>query len=55
MNDLKTVLMTAHGMPEGHADELISEMHDRVMDGEDPEDVLSEIGLEPDYVFDLLW
>ncbi|MGR3809590.1 hypothetical protein [Jiulongibacter sp. NS-SX5] len=54
MKDLKTVLMTRDGMPEAAADELIAEMHERVLDGEDPEDILYEIGLEPDYVFDLL-
>lgn len=33
---------------------LIVEMQDRVLDGENPEEVLYEYGLEPDYVFELL-
>jgi len=36
------------------AREIIAEMRERVADGEDPEDVLYEYGLEPDYVFDIL-
>lgn len=34
--------------------ELIKEMRNRVEEGEDPEEVLFEHGLEPDYVFDLI-
>lgn len=34
--------------------ELISEMRNRVAAGDDPEEVLYEEGLEPDYVLDLL-
>jgi len=37
------------------ADNLIKEMKDRVISGEDPEEILHEEGLEPDYVFDLLY
>ena len=37
------------------AREILKEMRARVMDGEDPEEVLYEEGLEPDYVFDLLY
>ncbi len=29
-------------------------MIERVMDGEDPEEILFEEGLEPDYVFDII-
>ena len=36
------------------AREIIAEMRERVADGEDPEDVLYEYRLEPDYVFDIL-
>ena len=34
--------------------ELIRDMRERVMEGEDPEEILYEEGLEPDYVMDLL-
>ena len=36
------------------AQELRKEMRQRVKDGEDPEEVLYEEGLEPDYFYDLL-
>lgn len=36
------------------AEEIIAEMKARVLDGEDPEEVLYDFGLEPDYVFDIL-
>ena len=36
------------------AKEVLAEMMERVKDGESPEDVLYEIGLEPDYIFDLI-
>jgi len=34
---------------------IISEMRERIMDGEDPEELLYEQGLEPDYAMDLLF
>ena len=34
-------------------DEL-NEMKERVFEGEDPEEILYEYGLEPDYILDLL-
>ena len=55
MNDLKTVLMNRDGISEDEADDLIQDAKKRVMDGEDPEEILeSEFGLEPDYIFDLI-
>lgn len=54
MANLKEVLMKRDEMTPEEADELISEMKERMYEGEDPEELLYEIGLEPDYVFDLL-
>ena len=55
MSELKNALMSSQGITGPEADEIISEMKDRVLDhGEDPEEVLYVEGLEPDYVFDLL-
>ena len=55
MNDLKAVLMNRDGISEDEADDLIQDAKKRVMDGEDPEEILeSEFGLEPDYIFDLI-
>jgi len=37
------------------AQEIVSEMRQRVINNnEDPEEILYEYGLEPDYVFDLI-
>jgi len=52
---LKEVLMERDDLTPEEADEIISEMRVMVEDGEDPEEVLSyTVGLEPDYIFDLL-
>ncbi len=55
MNSLKEVLMNRDEMSSKEADEMINEMHERVLNGEDPSEILYEIGLEPDYVFDLIY
>lgn len=34
---------------------MIDEMKTRVIDGEDPEEILLEYGLEPDYIMDILF
>jgi hypothetical protein len=55
MSDLKQVLMSRDGMSSEEADSAISEMRERVLEGEDPEEILlDEYGLEPDYVFDII-
>lgn len=38
----------------GEANDIFKEMIDRTEDGEDPEEILYEFGLEPDYVFELI-
>jgi hypothetical protein len=53
-SELHEALMGRDGLGFEEADELVSEMRERVLGGEDPEEVLHEEGLEPDYVFDLL-
>ena len=54
METLKEVLMRRDEMTSKEADEEIKEMRARFMDGENPEDILYEIGLEPDYIFDII-
>lgn len=55
MANLKEVLMKRDKLTEAEADELIIEAKQRVLDGDDPEQVLEEeFGLEPDYVFDIM-
>lgn len=51
------VLMRRDGMSRAEAQELIDMARERVLEyGEDPEEVLAEeFGLEPDYIFDLLY
>lgn len=52
---LKQVLMSRDKLSEKEADELIEDAQERVMQGEDPEEILhDDFGLEPDYLFDLL-
>jgi len=52
---LKTVLMLRDEMSEEEARNLISELQHRVYEGEDPEELLyEELGLEPDYILDLI-
>lgn len=46
--------MERDGMSEPEARDLLTDMRAQVEDGEDPEEVLYEHGLEPDYIFDLL-
>lgn len=43
------------GIDREEVDEIISSMKDDVFNGADPEEILDEYGLEPDYVMDLLY
>ncbi|MBK9723312.1 MAG: hypothetical protein IPO78_17250 [Saprospiraceae bacterium] len=54
MSELLTVLIQRDGMTEREAENEIREMNTRVMSGENPEEILLEYGLEPDYVFDII-
>ena len=46
--------MEGQGLSEDEANHLIKEIKIQVMNGEDPEEVLYENGLEPDYIFEIL-
>lgn len=54
MSELKRILMERDDLTSEEADSRISEMMERVMEGEDPEEVLYDEGLEPDYIFDII-
>jgi hypothetical protein len=54
MSELKKALIIGQDMSATSADESIEEMRERVFEGENPEEVLEDFGLEPDYIFDLL-
>ena len=51
---LHEALMNRDSLTFAEADEIVTEMRTLVYEGFDPEDVLFDEGLEPDYVFDLL-
>jgi len=56
MYSIKKVIMRRDGLTEDEADDLIAEAREMVANGADPEELLySEFGLEPDYVFDLIY
>lgn len=52
--DLVKTLMRRDGLSRDEALELIDELRVDVLAGMDPEEVLYSVGLEPDYIFDLL-
>ena len=54
MTELVKVLMRRDGLTRQEAEELRQEMQERMEEGEDPEEILYEEGLEPDYIMDLL-
>jgi len=54
LDSLESILMRRDGMTRDEARDLIKEMRERAEDGEDPEELLHEIGLEPDYVWDII-
>ena len=52
---IKKVLMERDGISAEEAEEMIEELRERVLEGEDAEELLlEELGLEPDYVDELL-
>lgn len=54
MNLINALVNSEQAENREDAEEIIKEMKNRVLDGEDPEEILYEYGLEPDYVFDIL-
>jgi hypothetical protein len=54
VDSLKSVLMMRDGLSSDEADDQINEAREEVANGADPEEVLYDLGLEPDYVFDLI-
>ena len=54
MTELKKVLMSRDGFTGSEADFEIEVMRELVSEGENPEDILYDYGLEPDYFLDLM-
>lgn len=53
---LETVIMNNYELTEKEAIEYVADMKERVFcDNEDPEEVLYNEGLEPDYICDLIF
>lgn len=52
--ELLKILMKRDNLSKAEALDQIEEMKQAVLAGENPEEVLYDIGLEPDYVFDIL-
>lgn len=54
VDSLRSVLISRDEMEPDEADAMIEEMREDVRNGANPEDLLYDIGLEPDYIFDIL-
>jgi hypothetical protein len=55
MTELERVLIRRDEMTPQEAQEYVAELRGRVLEGENPEEILfDELGLEPDYIFDIL-
>lgn len=54
MLSLHQALQTGQELSHKEALDRMREMKERIRKGEDPEEVLYEEGLEPDYIFDLI-
>lgn len=54
MSELVKIFMERDDLTEQEAKNLVEEMRERVYEGENPEDVLYDEGLEPDYIFDII-
>lgn len=54
MTELVKVLMNRDGITRQEAEEMRRDMQERMAEGEDPEELLYEVGLEPDYIMDIM-
>ena len=54
LKTVKEILMCRDDLTEEEAEDQLDEMKQRVIEGEDPEEILYEIGLEPDYIWDII-
>lgn len=52
--NLKKVLMSRDGLTEEEAEKAIACMRAEIEEGADPEELLYDIGLEPDYIESLI-
>lgn len=52
--ELCRILMQRDNLTREEAEEQIAEAKAEIADGLDPEEALEDMGLEPDYIFDLI-
>lgn len=55
IGNIEKILMRRDGMSLKEAKETVQECREAIAEGEDPEEVLNDLGLEIDYIFDLLY
>jgi len=56
MATIRQILMQRDGFTSLEADNLVRDARVRVFNGDNPEEILfEEFGLEPDYIFELIW
>lgn len=54
-NGVVELLMRRDGIDRDEAEETLRELSERVLDGEDPEELMHyELGLEPDYIWAII-
>ena len=54
MCKITEILMDRDGLSELEAKSMVEDAREAFYNGEDPEEVLYDLGLEPDYIFDLI-
>ena len=54
MNDIIHILMTRDDYSRTEAEDTFCDMCERVVDGENPEEILAEYELEPDYIMEII-
>ena len=52
--ELVKTLMASEDLTREEAEDIRCEMREQISYGENPEDVLADYGLEPDYIFNLI-
>ena len=52
--ELIRIFMNRDELTREEAESLVDELKERVYCGENPEDVLYDVGLEPDYIFEII-
>jgi hypothetical protein len=55
MTTIERILVTRDELSSQEAKEVLTELRERFNEGEDPDELLYEIGLEPDYLFELIY